>query len=743
MSREAWRTPPVVDRPSVEARHAAQQVQELCVQLFHLAPVGYLIHDPRGLIQDANHTAASMLGVSSHELRGERLHEFVCRDDAARLSAHESHVVLSGERCTLHVRMERPGGTRFSAMLESVSLGPPGPDTRVLTTLFDETERVRSDAQLLEREATLRAVLGAARNAFIGVDEHGSIRAFEGASERIFGHRRADVIGKYVGILFDVAAPPAVPRWPSEEPPRARIRRRDGTTLEAEVTVHRVAGASYTVVCVRDVSREEELTRALTEAQRLEIAGRLAAGVAHDTNNLLVRILSAADALLEDADPHALREHAAELRRAAEGGAAIVRRLAALLGPELRGPSDVELDRAIESLRVVLEPMTSNVALIVSLEASDRRVRCHFGQIEQIVLNLVMNALDAMPDGGTIELSTKRLERSGRVAIEVRDSGVGMSEEVRARIFEPAFTTKKTGTGLGLTTVASIVRGAGGSIEVESAIGAGTTFRIELPAVSVRPVVSPRSRATPPPSTLLLFTHDTLLRSTLRAHLERSRHRVLEASDVHDAIERCRTYRGPIHALLLEGVPGDGPGAELAERARALHPEAPVLFLSSRPRADLVAGRVASDVFLVQLPCSEEELSSALARALEGRWHPRRVLFVEDDALFRRVFGQLLSREGYDVVLASTIAEAMARHREGPADVIVADGKLPDGGVGDLLRELRGAGDERPVVVLSGLGPGEDRAIAAALQIPNTTFLQKPADVDQLIAAFDAFQTAR
>lgn len=741
MSGTASSLPPAAPAARTELAERDARLRDFCLQLFHLAPVGHVVHDPRGLVLEANYTAGCMLGASTHGLRGERLTAFAAQDDAARLTAHFAHAVLTGERCKLPLRLRRPGGTRFHAIIESVSLDPPGPDARVLSTLLDDSDRVGTEARLLEHEATLASVLGAAQDAVVGVDELGVIRAFEGAAERVFGHRREEVLGKHVGMLFDVAAPPAV-RGPSGAPPRAKGRRRDGTSFDAVVGVQRVAGASYGVIVVRDVSEGEELARALAEAQRLEIAGRLAAGVAHDTNNLLMRVLSAADALLEDDEPEAMRARAAELRRAAEGGAAIVRQLASLLGEDvLRGPSQVELDRAIDRLRVVLGPMLGpDVALVTRFEAPDVRVRCHRGQIEQLVLNLAMNARDAMANGGTLEIATSSETRGGRehVVIAVRDTGVGMSEAVRARIFEPSFTTKPSGTGLGLVTVASIVRQAAGRVDVESELGVGTTFRIELPAL--RPARAPDARAEggPPPSTLLLVARDTLVRSTLRAHLERSGHHVIEASDSIDALERCHEHASPIHAMLLEAAPGASV-VDLAERARRMHPEAAVLFLASKPRAELVGSvRLESDVFLLQTPCSGRELSEAIARVLARPERRRRVLLVEDDALIRRMLGEKLRRKGYHVDLAESIAEAVARHREGPPDVIVSDDRLPDGRAADLLRALRGDGEARPVVVVSGLGPDQDRAIAGALRSPRTAFVQKPADVEALLAAFDA-----
>lgn len=734
MSRHPSSAPP--GRPDVEPRKASDRLRTFCLQLFHLAPVGHVLHDPRGLVEEANYTAGSMLGVPAHELRGERLTSLASQADAARMSAHFAHTVLTGERCKIQLRLQRPGGTRFFATLESVALDPPGPETRVLTTIFDDTDRVRAEARLLEREATLTAVLGAVRDAVIGVDEHAAIRAFEGGAERIFGLRKQDVLGKHVGMLFDVTAPPAS-RGSTDRPPRARGRRSDGTRFEAEVSIHGVAGASYTVLVVRDVTRDEELARALMEAQRLEIAGRLAAGVAHDTNNLLMRILSATDALADIADPDVLKERAREVRRAAEGGSAIVQRLAALIGAHAGEPAPLEIDRAVESLRTVLEPLLAPaVSLSLRLDAPGMRVSMQPGRIEQIVLNLAVNARDAMPDGGELVIATRALETSlgDLVEITVCDTGVGMTEAVRARIFDATFTTKETGTGLGLATVASIVERAGGRIEVESAPRAGSTFRIELPAERAARADAPVRRV--PPSTLLLAASDTLVRSTLRAHLERGGHRVLEAEGPHDVLDRCRSYPGPIHAVLLDMGPS---AAELGEEARAIHPEASVLFLSSAPRAELVSGgRLASGVFILPLPCSERELEDALARVLEPPARRGRVLVVEDDPLIRMTLERTLRREGFEVGVAGAIAEAVLLDRIEPADVIVSDDHLPDGRAADVLRELRRRGDERPVILLSGLGPGDDAAMAKALHAARTAFVQKPVDFDVLLSTIDS-----
>lgn len=736
------------DQPSIAA---LERVRAFCLSLYHLAPVGYLTLAHDGRILEANYTAGCMLGLPADRLRGVELARFVSGEADAALHEHLRHVATVGARANIELRMERPTGTRFQASLESVPFDdvPDGHDAlepTILTALVDVSERRQLEGTLLEREATLRTVFATAPDGVIGVDDQGAIRAFGAGAERMFGFRSSEAIGRHVGVLFDVTSPP-LGRRSSATPAgalvqQARCRRRDGRLFDAEVSVGRLAGASYAVLVVRDVSGQREKEQALEQARVLEAAGRLATSIVHDTNNLLLRVVSSVESLAGAADdPVAVRRRAEELRRLALGGAAVVRRLSSVMGVPVAADGGVELDPALASMTALAGALLGEaVELSIMLDAAGARVGFSDGHIEQIVLNLVVNARDALPHGGRVVITTRRIELEGRphVRLVVGDDGVGMPEDVRARALLRGFTTKETGSGLGLDTVRTIVERAGGRIAIDSAVGAGTRFTLDVPEVVPVPVAeAPMARARA--STILLVEGDTLVRSTLRAWLERGRHRVIEASDAEEALEQCHGRDGAIDLMITDVLPR---GAELAERARERCPSMSVLFMSGQPRDGLVrGGMLAPDVFLLGKPCSERELAAAL-RQVVGEAGPSSILLVEDDPLNRRMLGTLLEQRGYRVQLAATVAEAVRHYRRAPraVDVVLADGRLPDGTASDLVRALRDGELSPPVLVVSGLDERMDPEISTVLRLPRTSFLQKPTAVDDLVRGIESLR---
>ena len=602
------------------------QVRDFCLQLYNLAPVGYIAHDAGGAILEGNAAAARMLGVRGEDLKRHRLDAFTSPEDQPVLARHLARLVAVGARESRTIRMIRAGGERFvatieSAAIESAAMDCTGRGATFLSTLIDVSEQTHERELLQEREATLEAVLSATRGAMVGVDARGAVRMFNAGAERLFGHCEDDMLGRSVDLLFDAKTPP-ITTWANQVNDRARMRgvRRDGTFFESELRVHQVAGASYSVLSFADVSPTREATETRRSAARLEQSGRMASSIAHDANNLLMRVASAASRIADvAADPIEVRARATALGRTALAGASIVRRLSRLMGAIEREPVTLTLDCALDAAATALGPMLADgITLALTLDAPGAEVTLHSGRLEQLVFNLVVNAQQAMPEGGTITISSSTT--AGRARIAVSDEGIGMDAPTRARLFRERFTTKRDGTGVGMATVRSIVEQAGGSIEVESAPGRGARFTIELPAT--QPIVRPRTAG--PAATLL----------------------------------------GPVDASATS------------------------------------------------------------------------VLLVEDDPLNRRMLGELLRRRGYEVELAASVTEAVER---GPADVVVADAHLPDGTARDVADAFEPS--STPMIVLSGLGPGDDVSVARALARPHTAFLQKPCGVDEIAAQIERLRS--
>jgi signal transduction histidine kinase/CheY-like chemotaxis protein len=380
------------------------------------------------------------------------------------------------------------------------------------------------------------------------------------------------------------------------------------------------------------LSRAEEQIR---QAQKMDAIGRLAGGVAHDFNNVLSVILSYASFVRDGLKPDdPLRGDVKEIQVAAERAAKLTHQLLAfsrrqVLQPRILDPNDVI--RGMESMlrRLVGE----DVELLFRPGAAVGRIKSDPSQIEQVLMNLVINARDAMPTGGklTIETNNVELERSAQqpagsyVLLAVTDSGIGMDRETQSRIFEPFFTTKEIGkgTGLGLATVFGIVQQSGGAIRVYSEPGHGTTFKIYLPRHEEAQADAVRSLpGRPPPGgreTILLVEDEGQLRAIAATVLSRAGYRVMEARNGVDALEKAKEFPGAIHLLLTDVIMPEMGGRPLMERMTELRPETKVLYMSGYTDDVVVLhGLLQGDVEFLQKPIRPETLLRRVRDVLDG-----------------------------------------------------------------------------------------------------------------------------
>jgi signal transduction histidine kinase len=387
--------------------------------------------------------------------------------------------------------------------------------------------------------------------------------------------------------------------------------------------------ASAVAVGIERKRAEEALRRSeeqLRQALKMEAVGRLAGGVAHDFNNLLTVITSYSDLLLEDlapADPK--RDDVDQIRKAAEGAAALTRQLLAFSRQQVLEPKVLDLRATVTSTEKLLQRLIgADVLLTTSLVSDLGAVKADPGQLEQIIINLAVNARDAMPGGGrlTIEAANVELaEPAGRyVRLTLSDTGLGMDEQTRARMFEPFFTTKESGqgTGLGLATVYGIVKQAGGFIEVDSELGRGTSVTVYLPRVDEAEAVA--SVAAPPPTaeprrgteTVLVVEDAAAVRLVTRQALERYGYAVLEAPNGDTALRLAAKHHGPIHLLVTDVVMPGLSGRQLAGQLSRLRPAMKVLYVSG------YAGDVASGVAYLQKPFPPETLARRVRDLLDA-----------------------------------------------------------------------------------------------------------------------------
>ena len=482
-----------------------------------------------------------------------------------------------------------------------------------------------------------RTVTESARDGIVSIDRAGSIAFWNRSAAIIFECDEQGAMGvPFVGFID--------PADQSKYLDAVAVGSPDAVspTIELRLSLSGSDESSVTAI-VRDITdrrNAEEMLRLreeeLRQAQKMEAIGRLAGGVAHDFNNLLTAIHGFAELLLEtkhDAVEH--REYVNEILKAAQRAAQLTRQLLAFGRRQVLAPQVIALDRVLEDTEKLLRRLIGeDVVLTCEAQPALAKVKADPGQIEQAILNLAVNARDAMPNGGrlSITLANVDLDRqaasqiegltAGRyVRMDVTDNGIGMSAETVSKIFEPFFTTKEEGkgTGLGLAMVYGLVRQSGGSIEVESRLGAGTRFRIYLPQCDEAPVAKPSPRRESPEGseTLLLVEDDEVVRELLGATLRKYGYTVLEAPGALAALEVSRSTQGPIHLLLTDVVMPQMNGRRLAEILRIERAGTRVLFMSGYsddavPRA----GVPTYETPFIQKPFSAEALAVKVREAL-------------------------------------------------------------------------------------------------------------------------------
>jgi len=497
-----------------------------------------------------------------------------------------------------------------------------------------------------------RSILDHATEAILHVDAAGAIRGVNLAAERMFGMTEADLRGQRVDVLMPGAS--SRRHGDSAEPvpvtgPASRGmvgRRRDGRRfpMDFSVTPFSFDGEVHYTWIVRDVTERVRLEEQLHQSQKMEALGQLAGGVAHDVNNLLTVINGWCETLtssLSAASPSpSPMDAVAQIAGAAAQAAKLTGQLLAFARKATVAPSVVDLNGVIADVdRMLRRVLGEDVTLEEDFARGSMPVRVDPGQMSQVLVNLAINARDAMPRGGRLRIATcavtlddaaasARQVRPGRyIQLAVSDTGCGMPADVRARVFEPFFTTKGPGrgTGLGLATVYGIVRQADGTIGVESEPGRGTTFTVLLPEVAVQAAVQAVEAKAPPAcpdsgsETILVLEDDPQVRRIIVSMLQTRGYRVLASADERQALAAAEA-ESHIDMLLSDVVLPQMSGPEVAERLRTTHPDARVLFVSGYT-ADAVAKRGVPETgaSFLQKPFTGRQLGRSVREILDGR----------------------------------------------------------------------------------------------------------------------------
>jgi signal transduction histidine kinase/FixJ family two-component response regulator len=437
------------------------------------------------------------------------------------------------------------------------------------------------------------------------------------------------------------------------EPGIWRHLKKDGSIIEVEITSHLLVfdGRRAELILAQDITERHRLEAALLaseaqlrQSQKLEAIGQLAGGVAHDFNNLLTAINGySALALRRLGEDHPIASYLEEIKKAGDRAANLTRQLLAFGRKQLLQPLSLNLNDIVTDMNKMLKRLIGeNIDLVAKLNPALKQIKADPGQVEQVLVNLVVNARDAMPRGGTLTIETANAQLDGAYAskhigvipgsyimLVVSDTGSGMDQETQARMFEPFFTTKEKGkgTGLGLSTVYGIVRQSGGNVWVYSEPNRGTSFKIFLPQIEAEVgvdgdsvLVSAAARGS---ETVLLVEDEDTVRNLAAEILKDRGYQVLEANGGEEAIGLCRKHKEPIHLLITDVVMPKMSGKDVAQQLQLIHPETKVLFMSGYTDEAIVHhGIVDADIAFIQKPFSEDALALKIRDVLDSEILP-------------------------------------------------------------------------------------------------------------------------
>jgi PAS domain S-box-containing protein len=528
-----------------------------------------------------------------------------------------------------------------------------------LSTARDITDRMLMESALHESEQTVLALFENAAQGILSIDAAGSILSFNVMAEKIFGYPREQIVGKKLGVLMPEKHSDSHEHHRQRyfANPRSRPmglgmdlvgRRRDGSEFPVEISLSHIAtaGGTVAVAFVNDVSERrraenerQKLERTLEHATKMEAVGRLAGGIAHDFNNLLTALSGFAEVVLDELpEDHPLHEGAKETLKTCQRSTSLVRRLLAVSRRQMLQPEVIDLNPKISEIEKMLRSVLGeDVELLVKLQPELGFVRADQSQIEQVILNLVVNARDAMPTGGRLVIQTASVDvdeafvdqhlglKSGPyVLISVSDTGSGMDRETLKHIFEPFFTTKERGkgTGLGLATVYGIVTQSEGKIWAYSEPGKGTTFRIYLPRITrtgePEVVSSPSDSASRGSETVLVVEDENTVRLVAVGSLKKAGYHVLEASDGEGALRVSAEYDGPIQLVLTDVLMPGIHGPELVKRLEERRPAIRALYMSGHADDALLHhGILEGGLSFLEKPFTRNDLAKKVREVLD------------------------------------------------------------------------------------------------------------------------------
>ena len=642
------------ERLTLEEKHRAERnlrrSEERFKDLFENALDLIQCVDEDGRFQYVNPAWEEVLGYTAKDRRNLRLLDIVHPRDRSACKGYERSAELDGQIVDLALRYQTKEGREV--FLEGNCHCRREEDQRLTYRyiLHNATQRRRVESELIR----LSQAIEQSSEMVKITNTTGNIQYVNPAFEATTGYGREEVIGRNPRLLQsgEMDGSFYTDLWQTIKAGqtwkgRFRNRKKTGALYLEEATISPVRGVGGEIVAFvgvsRDITRETDLEGQLRQSQKMEALGKLAGGIAHDFNNLLQVIGAGIDLAIDglSASQHEMQEELEEVAKAGQRAASLVRQLLAFSRQQTLTMTQVSLNETVENVLTMLERLVKDgITLQVELEQGLPRIQGDVGQIEQILVNLVINARDAMPTGGQITIATKShtldkdfcrrypwMKPGNYVALSVSDTGCGMDTQILDHIFEPFFSTKEhdRGSGLGLSTVYGIVKQHGGIVRVDSSVGQGSVFRLYLPAVEAAATsakTAPRDAhaALRGDETILVAEDEDAVRRMARNMLRSAGYTVLEAVDGEEALKMFMANTDRIDGLLLDVVMPHMSGGEVLTQVRHIKPDVPAILTSGyRGQADpwLHGGHAVTD-YLAK-PYRMKNLLETMRRVLDAR----------------------------------------------------------------------------------------------------------------------------
>ena len=754
------------DTDVTQRREAEQNYRSLFREMLDGFALHEIVFDAQGTpvdcrFLDVNPAFERLTGLRSEDVLGKTTLEVLPNTDSYWIEAYV-RVATSGKpvrlegystalQKTFDVAAFRPAPNQFACVFQDVTQRKEFEAERARLLAASERARlillnVLEDHKQAEAElARLAAAIEQVNETVVITSPDGMIQYVNPAFTRTTGYTRDEALGQNPRILKSGQQDPTCYRqlWEtisSGQTWEGRLvnKRKDGSEYIEDATISPVRDKTGRIVNYVAVKRDmtEHLRAAqenarleehVQQVQKVESIGRLAGGVAHDFNNMLSVILGYGEHLLERLPPEdPLREDATQIVEAGRRSAALTRQLLAFSRRQPLRPRVLDLNTLIADLDPMLRRLIGeHIELHVACCPTLHHVLADRGQIEQVIFNLVVNARDAMPDGGRLVIETTNISFDACHALThpeltpgdyamlvVTDTGCGMEPKTLAQIFEPFFTTKQRGqgTGLGLATTYGIIRQSGGHIEAESEPGKGTAVRFCLPRTLAEPPSRPQTPEWPGSGVngeqILVVEDETSLRTWIARVLSAQGYRTSVAADGPDALRLVQHERLRPDLLLTDVIMPEMSGTDLATRLRCMQPDLKVLYMSGYSD-DLIEhhGALEPGVHFLAKPFHGHDLTVKVREVLGRRSQPaarKNILMIDDEAIFRELIGRFCTRQGHEFTGVDTTAAALEVLADRPFDVLLLDRNLPGTDGRQVLQEIREAGYRLPAILLTG-----------------------------------------